>query len=82
MHKRLPCERLEVPVEAADGFRAGDRIQLTFWRGEVRVVTGSRYVWHRHVENAGDLAAIAALAALAAGYPGAPTQQRLRGRRL
>ena len=77
-----PFERLEVPVEAADGFHAGDRVQLTFWRGEVRVVTGSRYVWHRHVENAGDLAAIAALAALAAGYPGALTLQRLRGRRL
>ncbi|MFI6404732.1 PH domain-containing protein [Streptomyces sp. NPDC050548] len=77
-----PFARLEVPVEAADGFRAGDKVQLTFWRGEVRVVTGSRYVWHRHVPNAGTLAAMSALAALAAGYPGALTVQRVRGRRL
>ncbi|MGW3107764.1 PH domain-containing protein [Streptomyces sp. NPDC001100] len=77
-----PMARLEVPVEAANGFHAGDKVQLTFWRGEVRVVTGSRYVWHRHVEDAGDLAVIAAFAALAAGYPGALTLQRLRGRRL
>ncbi|MGH1553503.1 hypothetical protein ACRAWF_20625 [Streptomyces sp. L7] len=77
-----PFARLEVPVEAADGFRAGDKVQLTFWRGEVRVVTGSRYVWHRHVPDAGTLAVMSALAALAAGYPGALTLQRLRGRRL
>jgi len=79
---KRPFARLEVPVEAADGFRAGDKVQLTFWRGEVRVVTGSRYVWHRHVPNAGTLAGMSALAALAAGYPGALTLQRLRGRRL
>jgi len=77
-----PFRRLEVPVEAADGFHAGDRVQLTFWRGEVRVVTGSGYVWHRHVPNAGTLAVMSALAALAAGYPGALTLQRMRGRRL
>ncbi|WP_262059401.1 PH domain-containing protein [Streptomyces sp. STR69] len=77
-----PFRRLEVPVEAADGFHAGDKVQLTFWRGEVRAVTGSRYVWHRHVPNAGTLAVMSALAVLAAGYPGALTVQRVRGRRL
>ena len=77
-----PFRRLEVPVEAADGFHAGDKVRLTFWRGEVRVVSGSRYVWHRHVPNAGTLAVMSALAGLAAGYPGALTVQRVRGRRL
>lgn len=77
-----PFARLEVPVEAADGFHAGDRVQLTFWRHEVRTITGSRYVWHRHVQSAGGQAVIAALAALAAGYPGALVLLSLRNRRL
>ncbi|WP_405842182.1 PH domain-containing protein [Streptomyces sp. NBC_01518] len=77
-----PFERLRVPVEAADGFHAGDKVQLTFWRHEVRTITGSHYVWRQHVESAAVLAAIAAVAALAAGYPGAQVLQSLRGRRL
>ena len=77
-----PFERLAVPIEAAEGFHAGDKVQLTFWRDEVRTVSGSRYVWHRHVQSAGALAVITALAALAAGYPGARVLLSLRGRRL
>lgn len=77
-----PFERLAVSIEAADGFHAGDKVQLTFWRDDVMAITGSRYVWHEHVESAGDLAALAALATLAAGYPGARVLLSLRGRRL
>ncbi|MFG2370150.1 PH domain-containing protein [Streptomyces sp. NPDC048504] len=77
-----PFERLAVPVEAADGFSAGDRVQLTFWRHEVRTITGSRYIWHRQVQSAGGQAVVAALAALAAGYPGALVLVSLRNRRL
>jgi hypothetical protein len=77
-----PFARLAVPVEAADGFHAGDKVQLTFWRHEVRTITGSRYVWHRHVQSAGGQAVIAALAALGAGYPGALVLLSLRNRRL
>lgn len=77
-----PFERLAVPVEAADGFRAGDRVRLTFWRGEVRTISGTHYVWHDHVGTAGDVAAVASLAALAAGYPAALLLLALRNRRL
>ena len=77
-----PFERLAVPVEAADNFRAGDKVQLTFWRGEVRTITGDHYVWHRHVQSAGGLAALASLAAVAAGYPAALLLLTLRNRRL
>ena len=77
-----PFERLAVPVEAADNFRAGDKVQLTFWRGEVRTITGAHYVWHRHVQSAGGLAALASLAAVAAGYPAALLLLTLRNRRL
>jgi hypothetical protein len=77
-----PYERLMVSREAADGFRAGDKVRLTFWRGDVRAITGSRYVWHEHVQSAGELAALVAAVALAAGYPGALVLLSLRGRRL
>ena len=77
-----PFERTMVSREAADGFHAGDKVRLTFWRGDLMAITGTRYVWHEHVQSAGDLAAIAALAALAAGYPGARVLLSLRGRRL
>ncbi|WP_416964839.1 PH domain-containing protein [Streptomyces sp. Agncl-13] len=77
-----PFERTAVSREAADGFHAGDKVRLTFWRSDLMAITGSRYVWREHVESAGDLAAIAALAALAAGYAGARVLLSLRGRRL
>ncbi|MFJ9893878.1 PH domain-containing protein [Streptomyces sp. NPDC091280] len=77
-----PLRRLEVTVEAAQGFRAGDRVQLTYWRGEVWTVSGARYVWHRPAPDPGLLALVSAGTALAAGYPAALTALRLRGRRL
>jgi hypothetical protein len=77
-----PFERTMVSREAADGFHAGDKVRLTFWRSELVAITGSRYVWREHVQSAGDLAAIAALAVLAAGYSGARLLVSLRGRRL
>ncbi|MFF4015418.1 PH domain-containing protein [Streptomyces sp. NPDC001843] len=77
-----PLRRLEVTREAAQGFRPGDRVELTVWRGEVREVSGRHYVWHDHGGGAGDLAVGAAVLALAAGYPAAQLMLRLRGRRL
>ncbi|MFF4398243.1 PH domain-containing protein [Streptomyces sp. NPDC001480] len=77
-----PMARVEVSREAAEGFRRGDRVELTVWRGEVREVSGPHYVWHEHVTGAGDVAAVAAALALAAGYPAAQVLLRLRGRRL
>ncbi|MEE1807956.1 PH domain-containing protein [Streptomyces sp. BE133] len=77
-----PLERLAVPREAAQGFQPGDSVELTFWRGQVRVVAGERYVWREHIPAAGEVAVIAAVCALAAGYPGAQVLLRLRGRRL
>jgi len=62
--------------------RAGDRVALTVWRGEVREVTGDRYKWRENVAGAGGVAAVAAACVLAAGYPGAQVLMRLRGRRL
>lgn len=77
-----PLRRVEVTPEAAQGFRPGDRVELTVWRGEVREVSGQHYVWHEHVPGAGDVAVLAAVLALAAGYPAAQLVLRLRGRRL
>ncbi|MFF4487535.1 PH domain-containing protein [Streptomyces sp. NPDC001544] len=77
-----PLGRLEVTREAAQGFRPGDRVELTVWRGAVREVSGRHYVWHDRVGGAGDLAVGAAVLALAAGYPAAQLVLRLRGRRL
>lgn len=77
-----PFERTMVPREAAEGFQAGDKVRLTFWRGDVMAITGSRYVWHEDVQSAGGTADVAAIAALAAGYPAAQLLLSLRGRRL
>ncbi|NSC25379.1 PH domain-containing protein [Streptomyces albus subsp. chlorinus] len=77
-----PLERLAVPREAAQGFRSGDRVELTIWRGEVRKVAGRHYVWRKHIVSTGSVALLAAALALAAGYPGARMLVRLRGRRL
>ncbi|MFG2354822.1 PH domain-containing protein [Streptomyces sp. NPDC048521] len=76
-----PTAKLEVSSEAAGAFEAGDRVRLTFWRGEVMKVAGVRYVWHEHVPTGGSVAVTAAVLALAAGCPGAQVLLRLRGRR-
>ncbi|MFH9616854.1 PH domain-containing protein [Streptomyces pratensis] len=77
-----PLERLRVSKEGARGFHAGDRVELTVWRGQVREVTGEHHVWRAHFTGAGDVAVVAAGCALAAGYPGARLLLRRRGRRL
>ncbi|WP_093799660.1 PH domain-containing protein [Streptomyces sp. Wb2n-11] len=77
-----PMERLGVSQEGAQGFRPGDGVRLTVWRGEVKEVAGEHHVWREHVPAPGDVAVIAAALALAAGYPGAQVLLRLRGRRL
>ncbi|MDX3232013.1 PH domain-containing protein [Streptomyces sp. ME19-01-6] len=77
-----PLERLDVSPEAAEEFQAGDSVELTVWRGQVREVAGAGHVWREHVPGAGELAVVAAVFALVAGYPGAQVLLRLRGRRL
>ncbi|GGX62578.1 PH domain-containing protein [Streptomyces fructofermentans] len=77
-----PLERVAVSREAAQRFVPGDRVELTFWHGEVREVVGERHVWREHVPAAGELAVIAAVLALGAGYPGARVLLGVRGRRL
>jgi hypothetical protein len=76
-----PMTREGVSSEAAEAFRAGDRVELTVWRGEVMKVAGTHYVWHEHVITGGSVAAFAAGLVLAAGYPGAQVLLRLRWRR-
>ncbi|MDK1348984.1 PH domain-containing protein [Streptomyces sp. 378] len=77
-----PLERLSVSQEGAQGFRPGDRVELTVWRGEVRQVTGEHHVWREHFPSGGEVAVIAAGCALAAGYPASVVLLRRRGRRL
>ncbi|MGY0055814.1 PH domain-containing protein [Streptomyces sp. LZ34] len=77
-----PLERLMVSSDAAGEFQAGDSVELTVWRGQVREVAGEGHVWREHIPGAGELAVLAAVFALAAGYPGAQVLLRLRGRRL
>ncbi|MFJ6897233.1 PH domain-containing protein [Streptomyces hokutonensis] len=77
-----PLTRLAVSYEAAQGFRPGDRVELTVWRDEVREVSGAHYVWHDLPTAAGGVADLTVLFALAAGYPAALTLLSLRGRRL
>ncbi|WP_053664587.1 hypothetical protein [Streptomyces sp. MMG1121] len=76
-----PPARLEVSYEAAESFEAGDRVELTYWRGEVMKVSGKHYVWHEHVTTGGSMAVLAAGLALGAGYPGARLLLLVRGRR-
>ncbi|KES06364.1 hypothetical protein BU52_14955 [Streptomyces toyocaensis] len=76
-----PVRRLEVSSDAAEEFRAGDRVRLTVWRGVVREVAGDRYVWRHHIPGAGDFAMGAAGLTLAAGYPAARILLHVRGRR-
>lgn len=75
-----PVERLEVSREAAQAFRAGDPVTLTVWRGVVKEVAGSRYVWRDHAPGAGDFAGLAAGLLLAACYPAARVLIAARGR--
>ncbi|MET9393447.1 PH domain-containing protein [Streptomyces sp. NPDC006624] len=77
-----PLERLSVSQEGARGFRPGDRVELTVWRGQVREVTGEHHVWREHFSSGGEVAVIAAVCALAAGYPASLLLLRRRGRRL
>ncbi|MEV8229636.1 PH domain-containing protein [Streptomyces sp. NPDC079167] len=77
-----PLDHIEVSREGARGFRAGDSVELTLWRHQVREVTGELHVWREHFTGAGEVAVIAALCALGAGYPGARFLLRRRGRRL
>ncbi|MEU9651732.1 PH domain-containing protein [Streptomyces sp. NPDC048110] len=77
-----PLDRLTVSQEGAEGFRAGDRVELTLWRGQVRVVAGEHHVWREHFTGADSVAVVAALLALGAGWPGARLLVHRRGRRL
>lgn len=77
-----PVERLAVSQEAAEGFRPGDRVELTVWRHQVREVVGQHQVWREHFATAGEPAVLAAALGLAAGYPGSRMLLHRRGRRL
>ncbi|WP_374936904.1 PH domain-containing protein [Streptomyces sp. Ru73] len=77
-----PVRRVDVSYEGAQGFTAGDRVEVTLWRGRIRVVAGEGHVWREHMTPAGDVAVIAAGLALAAAYPAALLLMRRRGRRL
>lgn len=50
-----PVKRVEVSVEAAEAFRAGDDVEVTFWRGKAMTIAGDRYVWNKHVTPARDV---------------------------
>ncbi|WP_051851987.1 hypothetical protein [Streptomyces sp. NRRL F-5650] len=77
-----PVDRIAVTRQAAQEFRAGDRVELTLWRGRVRVVAGEHHVWREYFSGAGPVAVLAAGLALAAGWPGARVLVHRRGRRL
>ncbi len=77
-----PIDRLAVSREGAQGFEAGNRVELTLWRGQVREVIGDEHVWREHFPAAGEITVVAALCVLAAGMSGAVVVQRRRGRRL
>ncbi|MGW0146406.1 PH domain-containing protein [Streptomyces sp. NPDC003333] len=76
-----PVDRVSVSKEGAAGFRAGDRVELTVWRGGVREVVGEHHVWREHFPAAGEVAVTAAVCVLVAGYPAALIAQRRRARR-
>ncbi len=73
-----PLERLGVSREAALDFEAGDRVELTVWRRQVREVSGAGHIWREHFPGAGDVLMVAAGCVLAAGLPGARILMRLR----
>ncbi|AOR33020.1 hypothetical protein BFF78_19875 [Streptomyces fodineus] len=76
-----PLSRLWVSYDAAEAFEAGDRVELTLWRGQVMKVSGKHYVWHEHVTTGGSMAVVSAGCVLAAGWPAARLLLRVRGRR-
>ncbi|MGW1227502.1 PH domain-containing protein [Streptomyces sp. NPDC001515] len=77
-----PLHRLGVSRDDAAAFRAGEKVELVFWHGRARTVTGERHVWHDHVTGPGEIAVLSAVCALGAGYAGALLLIRRRGRRL
>ncbi|WP_406726282.1 PH domain-containing protein [Streptomyces sp. GD-15H] len=76
-----PLERLRVSQEAAQAFRAGDDVELTFWHGSVREVAGERHVWREHIPTPGSVTVAAVALTLVAGYPAARVLLTLRSRR-
>lgn len=75
-----PTDRRMVSRNAADSFRAGDRVRLTVWHGTVMEVEGDRHVWREHIRGAGDFAALAAGLTLGAGFAAARFLIRFRHR--
>ncbi|MFF0189247.1 hypothetical protein [Streptomyces sp. NPDC005244] len=76
------AERIRVSHQTAGTFIAGDRIEVTYWRGRPRAFVGVHGAWHEHRAPAGQLLALAVAFALAACYLVALAVQRIRGRRL
>lgn len=77
-----PIHRLAVSQDDAVAFRAGEKVELVFWHGSARTVTGEHRVWHDHLVSPGELAVFSALCLLGAGYAGARLLVRRRGRGL
>ncbi|NED15624.1 PH domain-containing protein, partial [Streptomyces sp. SID9124] len=77
-----PVHRLSVSRDDAAAFRAGEKVELVFWHGSARTVTGEHRVWHDHLISPGELAAFSALCLLGAAYAGARLLVRRRGRGL
>ncbi|MFB8757713.1 PH domain-containing protein [Streptomyces nigra] len=76
-----PVDQVSVSKEGAAGFHAGDRVEVTVWRGGVREVVGEHHVWREHFPAAGEVTVAAAVCVLIAGYPAALIAQRRRARR-
>ncbi|MFR9726720.1 PH domain-containing protein [Streptomyces sp. MS19] len=74
--------RVTVSHEAAGRFSAGQRVELTVWRGQVKEIAREGYVWRDHTPGGGDVAAVAIVLALGAGLPGGVLVQRRRARGL
>lgn len=77
-----PLHRLAVSSHDAASFRAGEQVELVFWRGRPRTVTGERHVWRDHLTGPGEIAVFSAVCALGAGYAGSRLLIRRRARRL
>ncbi|MDT0265701.1 PH domain-containing protein [Streptomyces sp. DSM 44915] len=78
----VPVARLAVSREAAQDFRPGDPVRLTWWHGQVMEVAGEAHRWREHVAGPGDFTMVAAGLLLGAGYPAARLLIRARGRQL
>lgn len=77
-----PLHRLGVSQDDAAAFRSGEQVELVFWHGRPRSVTGEHHVWHDHLTGPGEIAVFSAVCALGAGYAGALLLIRRRGRGL